>query len=331
MLEVIISWIYMGALCAAVGFGFWKVLVRAGVAGTSSLVKNIITGIVVITVYTEYMSILYKIAFVAQIILLIPACLIVILYHAEILPAMKKYIQKLFSWEGFFFMMLALFFAFYTSRGTFHTDTNIYHAANIRIYEEVGLIKGMANLQWNFGYNSASLAFASFFSMGWLLPHPIHTTTGFMELVLAGYTCHHLKDWKKHTSHLGDASCIAIWIYFWDMITYSMSPATDYAAMMLALYGNNSVDTCNGERGGCIGLCTDQCIYGLCSDDKSFSRMPCFTGGLSGNKVIIRQTISKNRYLLSDGSYYSAPLSDSKLFYFRMADLSICRNRYFSG
>ena len=237
MLEVMISWIYMGLLCATVGYGLWKMLARIGVAGKSSPVKIIMTGIVAITVYTEYISVLYKIALLAQMILLIPVFLILIHYRGETISGLKKYAQKLFTWEGFFFVMLALFFAFYTSRGTFHTDTNIYHAANIRIYEEVGLIKGMANLQWNFGYNSASLAFASFFSMGWLLPHPIHTTTGFLELVLAGYTCHHLKDWKKHTSHLGDASCIAIWVYFWDMITYSMSPATDYAAMMLALYG----------------------------------------------------------------------------------------------
>ena len=87
-----------------------------------------------------------------------------------------------------------LFFAFFTSRGEFRTDTNIYHAANIQIYEEIGLIRGMTNLQWNFGYNSASLAFEVFFSFGWLLPHPIHVSTGFLELVFGIYACHYLKD-----------------------------------------------------------------------------------------------------------------------------------------
>ena len=114
---------------------------------------------------------------------------------------------------------------------------NIYHAANIRIYEEVGLIKGMTNLQWNFGYNSAALAFAAFFSLGWLLPQPLHVTTGFFELIFAVYACHYLKNWRVHKTHMGDACCIAIWVYILVILVRSMSPATDFMAMLLALYG----------------------------------------------------------------------------------------------
>ena len=237
MLEVIISWIYIGVICTLTGFGAWKLLSKVVRLEKPSFISVMTTGIVCLTVYTEYLSIVYKIALLAQSIIVAAAFAIWIRYRKELLPLFKNMLHRMISWEGFFYLLLTLFFAFFTSRGDFHTDTNIYHAANIRIYEAVGLIKGMTNLQWNFGYNSASLAFAAFFSFGWLLPHPVHVTTGFLELVFGIYACHHLKDWRKHPSHLGDACFIAIWIYILVIITRSMSPATDFAAMLLVMYG----------------------------------------------------------------------------------------------
>ena len=231
------SWIYLGVICSLIGFGMWKLLMKITKLQTPSFVNCIVTGIVCITVYTEYLSIVYKIALLAQVIVIAAALLIIVFYRKELLTGISRKVKTAISWEGFFYFLLVLFFAFFTSRGDFHTDTNIYHAANIRIYEEVGLIKGMTNLQWNFGYNSASLAFAAFFSFGWLLPHPIHVTTGFLELVFGIYACHHLKGWRKHRSHLGDACCAGIWIYILVIITRSMSPATDFASMILVMYG----------------------------------------------------------------------------------------------
>lgn len=237
MLEVMISWIYLSVMCTLIGFGTWKLLTKAVKLQQPSLIRYIVTGIVCITVYTEYLSIVYKIALLAQSIAVMAALATFLHYRKELMTEFDKILRKAISWEGFFYFLLVLFFAFFTSRGDFHTDTNIYHAANIRIYEEVGLIKGMTNLQWNFGYNSASLAFAAFFSFGWLLPHPIHVTTGFLELVFGIYACHHLKDWRIHRSHLGDACCVGIWIYILVIIARTMSPATDFAAMILVIYG----------------------------------------------------------------------------------------------
>lgn len=68
-----------------------------------------------------------------------------------------------------FLLLLCAADRLFTSRGEFHTDTNIYHAAAIRIYEEYGLVKGIGNLQLHYAYNSSCLAFASIFSMKWLL------------------------------------------------------------------------------------------------------------------------------------------------------------------
>lgn len=140
------------------------------------------------------------------------------------------------SWEGFFYVCFVILAAFFASRGEFHTDTNIYHAAAIRIYEEYGLVKGIGNLQLHYAYNSSYLAFASIFSLKWLLGHSLHTTTGFLETLMCLYAFRGVKDFKQHENHITDMMRIGILLYALINITRSMSPATDYATMYFALF-----------------------------------------------------------------------------------------------
>jgi len=100
----------------------------------------------------------------------------------------------LFFGGGVFLGCFILLIAFFTSRGEFHTDTNIYHAAAIRLYEEYGVLKGAGNLQLHYAYNSAYLAFASIFSLRWLFGQSIHTTTGFLEVIMCLYAFYGLKE-----------------------------------------------------------------------------------------------------------------------------------------
>ncbi|MCQ2548440.1 MAG: hypothetical protein MJ134_00205 [Lachnospiraceae bacterium] len=193
-------------------------------------------GIVGGTIYAAYFSIVYKVGMVAHLLFL---C-IAIICCLQNKSLWKQFLQKgkpiLFSWEGFFYLCFILGVAYFTSRGNFHTDTNIYHAQNIRLYEEFGLIKGMGNLQYHYGYNSLYLAFAALMSLKWLLPWSLHTTTGFVEMVLCVYAFHHLKSFRLRTHHLEDAGCVAILVYALVNLCGSMSPATDYPTMFLSLY-----------------------------------------------------------------------------------------------
>ncbi len=237
MVVVIISWIYYFALCLIIGMGLKKAL--AGVLGRSwsfQPVDYVVAGIAAITLYAGFFSILYKVGMIAHLGLLAAAAIIGYGNRKEIKELLIKGKKLCFSWEGFFFFCFILLIAFFTSRGTFHTDTNIYHAQNIRLYEEYGLIRGMANLQLHYGYNSLYLAFAAIMSLGWLLPWSLHTTTGFVEVVLCLYALHRLKGFKEHRGHMEDAGCVCILFYALVNITGSMSPATDYPTMFLSIY-----------------------------------------------------------------------------------------------
>lgn len=232
MLSVILSWVYISLICMLIGIGVLEMFGGNRLSATG----YIIAGIVAVTVYVEFFSIFAKIGARAHVILLVAALLSGYKNRKRVLLLWNTYKPVLCSWEGFFYCCFILMIAFFTSRGEFHTDTNIYHAAAIRVYEEYGLIKGIGNLQLHYAYNSSYLAFASIFSLRWLLGFSLHTTTGFLEVVMCLYAFHGLRDFIQHKSHVADMMRVGIILYTLVNVTRSMSPATDYATMYFALF-----------------------------------------------------------------------------------------------
>lgn len=232
MVSVILSWIYISVVCILIGIGILGLFKKTDF----SLIYYLIAGIVVITVYAEIFSIFGKIGACAHIVMVVVALFVGYVQRNRVKMLWQTYRPIICSWEGFFYCCFILLIAFFTSRGEFHIDTNIYHAAAIRIYEEFGLVKGIGNLQLHYAYNSSYLAYASVFSLNWLLGRSLHTTTGFLEIVMCLYAFHGLKGFKRHENHMADMMKIAILFYTLVNVTRSMSPATDYATMYLVLF-----------------------------------------------------------------------------------------------
>ncbi len=232
MAVIILSWIYMFLVCMLIGVGMFS-LVRNK---SFSLTLCLAAGITGITVYTEIFSIFAGISMWAHVALLATALVCGYRNRSMVWQFWRTYRPVIFSWEGFFYCGFVLLIAFFTSRGEFHTDTNIYHAAAIRIYEEYGLVKGIGNLQLHYAYNSSYLAFASIFSLKWLLGSSLHTTTGFLEVIMGLYAFRGLREFQRHENHVTDMMRIGILFYTLVNVTRSMSPATDYATMFFALF-----------------------------------------------------------------------------------------------
>ena len=217
------------------------ILIGTGVLGFAqnkrfSMVYYLVAGIIGITVYVEFFSLFAKIGMWAHVGLVAAALVSGYCNRSTVWRLWQTYRPVLCSWEGFFYCCFVLLIAFFTSRGEFHTDTNIYHAAAIRIYEEYGLVKGIGNLQLHYAYNSSYLAFAAIFSLKWLLGSSLHTTTGFLEVVMGLYAFHGLREFGRHREHITDMLRIGILLYILVNVTRSMSPATDYATMFFALF-----------------------------------------------------------------------------------------------
>ena len=232
MVVIILSWIYMFLICVLIGIGMLSLVRNRRFFVTLYLVA----GIIGITVYTEFFSIFAGIGMWAHVALVAAALVSGYRNRRTAGQLWQTYRPVLFSWEGFFYCCFVLLIAFFTSRGEFHTDTNIYHAAAIRIYEEYGLVKGIGNLQLHYAYNSSYLAFASIFSLNWLFGSSLHTTTGFLEVVMGLYVFHGLREFWRHDSHVTDMMRVGVLLYMLVNVTRSMSPATDYATMFFTLF-----------------------------------------------------------------------------------------------
>lgn len=232
MLSIILSWIYITVICTLTGIG----VLNLAKGRHFSWIYYITAGIVAITVYVEFFSIFAKIGACAHILLLAAALVSGYFRRGEVRSLWQACRPVLCSWEGFFYCCFILLIAFFTSRGEFHTDTNIYHAAAIRLYEEYRVIKGVGNLQLHYAYNSSYLAFASIFSLNWLFGRSLHTTTGFLEVLMCLYAFHGLKSFQQHRNHIPDMMRIGILFYTLVNVTRSMSPATDYATMYFVLF-----------------------------------------------------------------------------------------------
>ncbi len=232
MAVIILSWGYMVLICALIGVGMLGLFREK----RFSMTIYVVAGIVGITVYAQFFSIFAKIGMWAHVVLVVMALVSGYCNRSMVWQLWQSCKLILFSWEGFFYICFVLLIAFFTSRGEFHTDTNIYHAAAIRIYEEYGLVKGIGNLQLHYAYNSSYLAFASVFSLKWLLGSSLHATTGFLETVMCLYAFHGLRAFRQHADHVTDMMRVGILIYTLVNVTRSMSPATDYATMFLALF-----------------------------------------------------------------------------------------------
>ena len=232
MISVILNWIYIFLISMPIGIAALHLFKKRDF----SLSGYLTAGIVVITVYVEFFSIFMKIGACAHFLLLSASLVSGYIMRNRIQQLWRRYRPVICSWEGLFYVGFVLLIAFFTSRGEFHTDTNIYHAAAIRVYEEYGLVKGIGNLQLHYAYNSSYLAFASIFSLRWLLGYGLHSTTGFLETFMCLYAFHGLRDFKEHENHITDLMRIGILLYTLINVIRSMSPATDYATMYFALF-----------------------------------------------------------------------------------------------
>ena len=236
MLEVIIGFAYIAVFTLCIGSGVLKLLSKWFDLPQTGLTGRIVTGAITLSVAVGWISIFAPIGVVVHIIMLILAGLSAWFSRKEILSCLKKTRSSVGAAEYIVGAAFILLIAFASSRGSFHTDTGIYHAAAIRLYEEYGVVKGIANIQLHYGYNSSYLGFAALFTLSRILPSALHITTGFLMIVFTLDGLYHLKDIRAHKVHLSDAMRIVMILYVFMNLTGAMSPATDYGTNLMTGY-----------------------------------------------------------------------------------------------
>ena len=217
MIEVIFNWIYILIHCIVTGTIFFAIIYKLTGYIEKSLGMIIMSGIAFLTVYAQYFSLVYKVGFLANIVLILIEIVIVCILQWTIdenglWQIVQGSLNEVLSnrWKAVIVIALFFIYAANTSGEPIHYDTYLYHAQSIRWIEEYGIVKGLGNLHNRFAYNSAVFAFQSLFSMAFILGKSLHTMNGFIVWTATSVAVYNIKIFEKKGINLSDALCFMI-------------------------------------------------------------------------------------------------------------------------
>ena len=236
MLTVLLNWLYISftAICLGIGFAaFTNNRLHYQIRTADSILA---IGLVIATVYAQIWSLFYKVGITANLILLI-VCMIFLYYgrrEAQYLLQMQRKCCSVIREVGI--ITLILVWAYCTSRGYMHYDSDLYHAQSIRWIEEYGIVKGLGNIHVRFAYNSSFFALSALYSMPYIFGQSMHSVNGLMALLLSVEALCIADAWKRRKLLLSDFARVAALFYLTLIYGEIMAPASDYAIMCTVFY-----------------------------------------------------------------------------------------------
>ncbi len=247
MLSVAGNWIYVIITTYLLGFAVLKYIVGIPymytAKGNKKCVYNIkrpesplIAGIIIATVYAQLFSLMGGVGLLANAIMAVVCVMIFICNRYEIAETLFDFYRR-YRGTAELFIGLAVFllFAYGTSHGLMHYDTDLYHAQSIRWIEEYGAVRGLGNLHLRLGYNSAAFALSALYSFHFL-GTSMHAMAGYFALLLA-WQCVGLVDIarRKHPVLSDFVRVISVY-YLFTIFDEMVSPASDYFMTTMVLY-----------------------------------------------------------------------------------------------
>ena len=236
MLSIILNWIYVLFVTLTLGFGVAGLIRKVFKYEIKQLDSLGVAGFIVATVYAQIFSLFYKVGLVANIVLLVVCTMILLVERRNVAETWK--VWKGTTSKGNLIFIVALFFvwAYFTSRGYMHYDSDLYHAQSIRWIEEYGIVPGLGNLHERFAYNSSFFALSALFSMKFLLGTSMHAMNGFFAFLLS-VTCFPIaKSFKEKKFSISDYARVGAIYYLTIIANEVVSPVSDIAVMLIILF-----------------------------------------------------------------------------------------------
>ncbi len=244
MISILLNWFYMAVLVAVYGYIFLQLYEKlTGKQSDFSLFQALFSGIMVLTCYAQIFSVFYRVALIANIVMVIVALLYCIWqrnYLARQWDNLRVWLGELKPRWRFFFLLLlvgaTISFALCSSGPAKLIDTDWYHAQTIRWIEEYGCVKGVANLFYGLGFNNAQHYYDALFSMKSFIGQSLRGTGGFFGLLIFSHGLVRLLSYKKRTRHIADA--LACWEIAYSIIitAFYADPYTDTLPNMIVLF-----------------------------------------------------------------------------------------------
>ncbi len=235
MLSVLLSWIYIIIISYIWGTAFLGVIGRESSYFVKSRPAILLAGLGVLTVYAQFFSLFYRVSLLANIVMLIITLLCAIFFSKKLQAEVKRLGEELTPGKTILVVILIVLFAYGTSKGYMHYDSDLYHAQSIRWIEEFGAVKGLGNLHSRLAYNSSSFCLSALFSFSFLGIQSFHTISGLYALLLM-LIC--LKLFTKDNFFkikLSNAARIVALYYILNIFDEMVAPASDYVTILMVL------------------------------------------------------------------------------------------------
>lgn len=233
MLVVLLNWLYVGFTIFCLGAAFSSLtgkLLHYEWKGFDSI---LLSGLILATVYAQVYSLFGGVGLTANIILAAVSILCLLSARREAVRILTGMWKGSRTGRRLAALLLILVWAYFTSRGIMHYDSDLYHAQSIRWIETYGVVKGLGNLHCRFGYNSSFFALSALYSMHFLGGQSLHTLNGFFALLLSFSALDLARTWKRRKLKLSDFARFAAVYYLTTIVDEVMAPASDYTIMCL--------------------------------------------------------------------------------------------------
>lgn len=196
----------------------------------------VMCGLVAATVYSQIFSLFGGVGLLANIFLSVGAVLSLFL---DMKGTKKNFCEIRSHTNGVCLIVTAVLFvlwAYFSSRGYIHYDSDLYHGQSIRWIEEYGVVPGLGNLHNRLAYNSSSYALSALFSMKFLFGTSMHSMSGFFAFVLSVSCIDIYINVKRKKLLLSDYLRCAAAYYLFTLTEEVVSPASDYFVMLVVFY-----------------------------------------------------------------------------------------------
>lgn len=236
MFSVILIWLYMLFTCYVIGFTCITVIKGKETYRCRKETSYLYAGIGVVTVYSQFFSIFWKVGFMANLILLLICVLCIAVFRRQFQENLHTCRLTITPIRAVMILLLFLVFAYGTSTGIIHYDTSLYHAQSIRWIEEYGVVPGLGNLHSRLAYNSAAFCLSALYSMAFLGGQSYHCGAGFLAFLLA-LVC--MEAWTKERikrPQLSDFARLTAIYYLLIIFDEMVSPASDYFMVLLVFF-----------------------------------------------------------------------------------------------
>lgn len=236
MLIVILNWIYVFLTVFALGQLFAWFVEKVFSYKIEKIDSVLMSGMVIATVYAQIYSLFGGVGLWANVCLMVFCIAVFIFLRKRVTQYVTNCLRNTSVVKGIVVLGLILVWAYFTSRGYMHYDSDLYHGQSIRWIEEYGVVKGLGNLHVRLAYNSASFALSALYSLKFLLGVSLHTMNGFVALLLSITMLKVGESFKKRKFGLADWARFAGIYYLLTIVDEVVAPASDYTVMCVLFF-----------------------------------------------------------------------------------------------